>query len=268
MHDARSNLDEQQRRSIEGSIENKVFLQGPAGAGKTTVGVRRMLHLLERGVPAEAILVIVPQRTLAAPYYDALHSPELGPGGQVTVLTIGGLARRMVDLFWPLVAEEAGFGHPDRNPIFLTLETAQYYMARAVRPLLEQGYFDSLVIDRNRLYSQILDDLNKAAVVGFPHTEIGERLKEAWAGGETDLRRGAGVRHSLPWVLFGAQPAGLLPPDGGFHSSPLDPPPVPSLPAPPVYPSPGGQPGGGHARRSRSAAGVAAPLPVGAPDLR
>ncbi|HUS70926.1 MAG TPA: UvrD-helicase domain-containing protein, partial [Anaerolineae bacterium] len=188
MHDIASILDEQQRRVIEGPVESKVFLKGPAGSGKTTVGVQRMLYLLDSGVPAEAILVVVPQRTLATPYYDALHSPELGPGGQVTVVTMGGLARRMVDLFWPLVVEAAGFGHPNRKPTFLTLETAQYYMARAVRPLLEQGYFDSLVIDRNRLYSQILDDLNKAAVVGFPHTEIGERLKEAWAGDPAEKR--------------------------------------------------------------------------------
>ena len=62
--------------------------------------------------------------------------------------------------------------------MFLTLETAQYYMAHLVRPLLEQGYFESVTIDRNRLYSQILDNLNKAAVVGFPHTKIGEMMAE------------------------------------------------------------------------------------------
>src|SRR5690606_21602695 len=37
--------------------------------------------------------------------------------------------------------------------------------------------FDSITIDRNRIFSQILDNLNKAAIVGFPYTEIGERLK-------------------------------------------------------------------------------------------
>jgi superfamily I DNA/RNA helicase len=184
----RVSVSEEQLALVRRPVESKVFLQGPAGSGKTTGGVQRMLHLLDSGVPAEAILVLVPQRTLATPYYEALHSPDLAPGGQVTVLTMGGLARRMVDLFWPLVAEEAGFSYPDRKPTFLTLETAQYYMARVVRPLLEQGYFESLVIDRNRLYSQIIDDLNKAAVVGFPHTEIGERLKSAWGGDPAERR--------------------------------------------------------------------------------
>jgi hypothetical protein len=94
----------------------------------------------------------------------------------------------MVDLFWPLVAGPAGFAQPEALPVFLTLETAQYYMAHLLRPLLEEGLFDSVVIDRNRLYSQVLDNLNKAAVVGFPHTEIGARLKAAWIGEPGQLR--------------------------------------------------------------------------------
>lgn len=163
-------------------------MEGPAGTGKTTAGVGRLLHLLDSGVPAGSILVIVPQRTLAAPYYDALRRSTVRAGGQVTILTVGGLAQRTVDLFWPLVAEDAGFAHPDDPPTFLTLETAQYYMARLVRPLFDQGYFETITIDRNRLYSQILDNLNKAAVVGFPHTQIGERLKAAWSGEQSQKR--------------------------------------------------------------------------------
>ena len=77
------------------------------------------------------------------------------------------------------------FAHPGEPPTFLTLETAQYYMAHLVSPLLDEGYFESVTIDRNRLYSQIIDNLNKAAVVGFPHTEIGDRLKAAWSGQES-----------------------------------------------------------------------------------
>ncbi len=161
----------------------RCFLEGAAGTGKTTTGVARVRHLLETGVSADSLLILVPQRTLARPYYDALRQPEVANGSQVSVATFGGLARRMIDLFWPLVAEEAGFAHPDERPTFLTLETAQYFMARVVGPLVrDEGYFESITIDRNRLYSQILDNLNKSAVVGFPPTEIAERLKDAWMG--------------------------------------------------------------------------------------
>ncbi len=177
-----------QRTLINRPTETKIFLEGPAGTGKTTAGVGRLLHLLDSRVRARSILVLVPQRTLATPYYEALRRPTVRAGGQVTISTVGGLAQQAVDLFWPLIAEEAGFGQPDQPPTFLTLETAQYYMARLVRPLLDQGYFETVTINRNRLYSQIIDNLNKAAVVGFHHTQIGQRLKAAW-GGEPSQKR-------------------------------------------------------------------------------
>ena len=165
---------------IQRPVSGNIFLQGPAGSGKTTTGVLRLMALLQAHVPASSIMVLVPQRTLATPYLDALRNPDLAAGAQANVLTVGGLARRMVDLFWPLVAEEAGFARPDLPPSFLTLETALYYMAYLVRPMLDEGLFDSVTIDRNRIYSQVLDNLNKAAIVGFPYTDIGERLRLAW----------------------------------------------------------------------------------------
>ena len=140
------------------------------------------MHLLEQGVRADSLLILTPQRTLQEPYLAALRGPGTAPGGEVTLATVGGLARRMVDLFWPLAADVAGFAHPDQPPVFLTLETAQYYMAHIVRPLLDEGYFESITIDRNRLYSQIIDNLNKSAVIGFPVDEIGARLDSAWFG--------------------------------------------------------------------------------------
>ena len=181
-------LTPEQSSVIEARTNCKLFLRGPAGTGKTTAAVERLKFLLQNGVPAGDILILTPQRTLQDPYLDVLHSPEMLPGGEATPATIGGLAKRMVDLFWPLAAEAAGFTHPDQPPVFLTLETAQYYMARIVRPHLEEGWFESVTMDRNRLYSQILDNLNKAASGGFAHSEIGEHLSAAWGGDPAQLR--------------------------------------------------------------------------------
>jgi hypothetical protein len=174
-----------QTELIERPVHSKIFLEGPAGSGKTTVGIQRLLHLLNNGVTAGEVLLLVPQRTLAMPYQNALQENDHRPGGQVSVLTVGGLARRMVDLYWPIVAGQAGFARPEHPPSFLTLETSLYYMAHLVRPLLDRGLFDSVTIDRNRIFSQVLDNLNKAAIVGFPYTEIGERLKAASMGDTT-----------------------------------------------------------------------------------
>ena len=177
-------LSESQLNVVGQPLGGSLFLEGPAGTGKSTAGAARLAHLLDEAVPGSAILVLVPQRTLGFPYYEVLNQPDLTAGGPVSVMTLGGLARRMVDIFWPLVAEDAGFGQPDERPSFLSLEAAQYYMAHIVRPLLDEGYFESVTIDRNRLYSQLIDNLNKAALVGFPYTEIGPRLESAWPGDE------------------------------------------------------------------------------------
>jgi hypothetical protein len=165
------------------SQRTTIFLSGPAGTGKTTLAVRRLVTLLDVGMPGDSILVFAPQRSLLRPYQDELEHADLPPGSRPLLLTLGGLARQMVDLFWPGVAGAAGFAHPTEPPVFLTLETAQYYMARVVDPLMsETGYFEGIHLVRPRLYSQILDNLNKAALVGFPHTEIADRLKAAWTG--------------------------------------------------------------------------------------
>jgi hypothetical protein len=165
-----------------------VFLSGPPGAGKTSVAVRRLLYLLEQGVASEQILVLVPQRTLAAPFYDALHSVSSPAGGVVDVSTVAGLARRTLELFWPLVAEAAGFAHPNQPPRFLTLETAQYYMDRLAEPFIGAGAFAGVTIPRPRLVSQIIDNLNKAAAMDFPPKEIAARLKSAWGGESAWIR--------------------------------------------------------------------------------
>ncbi|HCS38231.1 MAG TPA: hypothetical protein DIW44_01435 [Anaerolineaceae bacterium] len=175
-------LTTQQQQIADLPVQSRVFLHGPAGSGKTTAAVQRMQSLIEAGVPSEEILILVPQRSLAEPYRDVIRTPQFTPGGEPAILTIGGLAQRMLTLFWPLVAKDAGFAAPEKPPRFLTLETAQYYLAKLVEPLLQIGYFESVTVDPNRLYSQILDNLNKSAVVGFLPEEISTFLIQAWAG--------------------------------------------------------------------------------------
>jgi hypothetical protein len=159
------------------------FLAGPAGSGKTTLAAEHLHDLLRSGHSGTSILVIAPQRNLLKPYQAVLRRGDLPPGGEVETLTIGGLAKRSVDLMWPALARDAGFAQPERSPTFLTLETAQYYMERVVQPFItERYYFENVRLPNERIYSQLLDNLNKAALVGFPYTDVGKRLMGAWAG--------------------------------------------------------------------------------------
>jgi superfamily I DNA/RNA helicase len=160
-------------------------LTGPAGTGKTTYAVERLRELLASHVPASSILVLVPQQTLAEPYRALLRDALLPGSGLVDILTMNGLALRTIDLFWPLGASASGFGRPHERPVFLNIEQAQYYLRQAIDPLLEQGYFDPnvvpITISLPRLVSQILDNLNKAALIGLPHSQVGQRLAASLA---------------------------------------------------------------------------------------
>jgi hypothetical protein len=175
-------LSKEQYAVVKSPIAGSIFLEGPAGTGKTTTGVIRFLEMVAQGVPAGSFLIISPQRSLADPYLKAIVSPDFPTGSPPAIFTISGLAQRMIDLFWPVISTSAGFRNPSSPPKFLTLETAQYFMARIVNPMINIGAFESLTIDPNRLFSQILDNLNKAAVVGFSHETISDRLKSAWIG--------------------------------------------------------------------------------------
>ena len=75
-------LTESQRSLVEAPLNQRIFLEGPANCGKTTVGVERLLHLMQQGVPADSILLLLPQRTLAGPYLEAIHHP----GGRLGLL--------------------------------------------------------------------------------------------------------------------------------------------------------------------------------------
>jgi hypothetical protein len=171
---------DEQQALIDAPLDQHIFVEGPAGAGKSSAAVARLGRMLREGIPASEILILVPQRTLGQAYLDLARHPEAVAGGELELTTLAGLSRRMVDLYWPLVSGEAGFEDPNRKPTFLNIETAQFHMALVVAPLLDQGYFEGVAIDRNRLYGQILDNLNKAAFVGFDHTELAARLNLAW----------------------------------------------------------------------------------------
>jgi len=164
---------------------------GSAATGKSTALVWRLLRLLESGVRADQMLCLVPQRgqveryerMIAGRLLDAERGGAESSSMAVDITTYYGLCRRLVALFWPVLAPSAGFAQPDMEPVFLTIEAAEYHMARIVEPLIDgEGYFRELGIPRGRLLSQLLDNLNKSALVGFPPEEIGQRLARAWVG--------------------------------------------------------------------------------------
>lgn len=175
-------LTDDQRSIAEFPDHGTLFVSGPASAGKTTASVQRLINLSRQVEDPDSILILVPQRSLATPYLKAIHSQEFRAPSPHAILTLGGLAQRGIALFWPIIAREAGFKNCNKPPVFLTLETAQYYLSRVVDPLIEKGYFEAISVDKLHLYSQIIDNLNKSSVVDFPLEGIASRLSGAFTG--------------------------------------------------------------------------------------
>ena len=181
-------LTKKQEEIVASPLDAKIFLSGAAGTGKTTVGVRRLRHLIDAGVPAHSILVLVPQKRLALPYFSEIRNPRRRAGAEVTIATLGSLSHQVVNLFWPLIAEQLSQHDPVRRPAFLSSELIQYLMFKLLDPEIERNdYFNSVTITRARLFSQLADNLNKSSLVGFPHTTIAERLKTALPGDQERL---------------------------------------------------------------------------------
>lgn len=101
------------------------------------------------------------------------------PRGEPEIATIYGLAQRHVGLFFPMIAERAGFTGAG-EPTFINVEAAQYFLDQIVEP--RRFDFDDLKLHRPRLLSQIIDNLNKSAIAGFPLEALAQRLGSAWPG--------------------------------------------------------------------------------------
>lgn len=168
----------------------KLYLSGPFGSGKTTLAIERIRWLLRRErTRGDHILVITPQSTLGRVYFETLYTGENPPSGPpVHITTVAGLARNAMALYWPLVGSAAGFA-AGSEPNFLNLETAQYHMAQFVDAALDAGEFDGVRVERSRVISQVLDNLNKAALQEMSIDEAYERLELAVPAGDQRVAR-------------------------------------------------------------------------------
>lgn len=162
------------------SLTQKIFLSGYSDCGKTTAGKAYLSKLLDNKVPGNKILLLVAQRSLGTTYTDFLDSIEAYNGTLPAVQTISGLSQKIIKLFWPIIAHEFGFRDISQPPVFLNIESSQYFMAKVCQPFFDKDYFSTIKSEKPRILSQILDNLNKAAVIGFSHKDISEKLKNAW----------------------------------------------------------------------------------------
>lgn len=171
-------LSEAQNELIALPLSEHIFLDGKAGCGKTTAAIERLRKILNSPVSGSEVLVLLPSKTSSQKYYET-YSIE---GKRATINTYNGLIQKAIKLFWPVVAEEAGFASPEKSPIFLTIETSQILMAELIKPKIEAGYFSALRMPLSRIYNQIQIALHKCAAAEFSFDSYAQRMRSSWSG--------------------------------------------------------------------------------------
>ena len=177
-----NHFNAQQQAVLDMELHSHIFLEGPFKSGKTSTGTAFLRKAAAVSDPSRQILVLTPQRSLSNPYRATTRNPDFPSGVLPTITTLTGLSRQFIRLYFPQIAGSYGFQKPHQQLVFLSMETAQYFIRQICTPLLEKRYFLEIRIDQARLFSQILDTMNKAALVGYPLQETALRLKEAWSG--------------------------------------------------------------------------------------
>jgi hypothetical protein len=164
------------------------LLIGPAGTGKTTALLHRLLGILQAGEQAYTILVLISEPGHNRYFINALHESDLGPYNELKTVTYSALAREMITIFWPLIARAAGFESAHRPPTFLGYDLAQLMMWKTINPMMDEGMFADLRLRPQQIVSQILDTLNRAALNSLTLAEAESRQVQSWGGEPEHLR--------------------------------------------------------------------------------
>lgn len=180
------NLTQAQLETIE--TTGATLLLGTAGTGKTTALQHRLLHLLQEGEPAYTVLILVAEPYHKEPFVEFIHNAGVAAIADLKVVHYVGLAREMGELFWPLVAREAGFRQAYKPPTWLGYDLAQLLMWEIVTPMLDAGHFADLRLRPQQIVSQLLDNLNRSALNGHNLDGAFERQISAWGGDAEHIR--------------------------------------------------------------------------------
>lgn len=160
-------------------FQHSLFLEGPAGSGKSEAASQFLRSLLvDQQVAPESILVLIPHPALSTPYVNALKTLVLPAAPHI--VTLSGLARLALRSFWPVIVRELQLNPALTTPAFLSADLAQYHLARILQPYWDMGAFDSIRLPKYRVITQILDSINNATQAGFSLDETEARLIAAW----------------------------------------------------------------------------------------
>jgi hypothetical protein len=168
----------------------RVALVGLAGTGKTTRLLAHYRQLLQDGAPSESVLFFASASTRGR-WHDAVAAEPLGAAGAWQVQTFLGFVQREL-LDWWLAIEASGQLPPSARPEgkhqahlldLARVSLAQYLMARRTHDARLIAEWDRrLHTPASLQVIHLLDSLGRAVEHELPLTDVGDRLRDGWAG--------------------------------------------------------------------------------------
>ncbi|MCX8130452.1 MAG: hypothetical protein N3I35_10170 [Clostridia bacterium] len=174
------NFDTKAEQVIEAPQEgSKILLKGPTGSGKSMLLLERYRYMVEKlHIPSEKILILLLNRTQSLEWRS---KTILEKSGTIWRTSYYGFIQGEIKTYYPLIVKNCNEIVNKRiKPIFLTFESAQFLVSKAIEHRREEkGIFSTVASYTDRIAIDLTANLVKAATSDIPYYEIGQRLYDA-----------------------------------------------------------------------------------------
>jgi hypothetical protein len=162
-----------------GETSKPLLIMGPTGSGKSTRLLEIYKQLIAEGEASDHVQVLVLNRQQVAWWKEHV---DLSRGGFLRIDTYFSFVCRELRRFWHVLENCFTSGQPVLEPVFLTMETAQYMMELCIEEMRRQGKFldERFRSHPTRMALQLTETMQIAAISRLDAREIASRLKNAW----------------------------------------------------------------------------------------
>lgn len=155
--------------------EKSIIVNGKSGSGKTTLAIEKYKHMIEEEkINSEDILVLVMNRHQAMTWKKELC---LKTAGEFKIYTYQNFVSRELLKFWPIIENECiKIEKKSLRPEFVSINLSNYMMELLVNYYRRKGYLVDITSNSSRVASDLVSNINKAAMSLVDFNEIGTRL--------------------------------------------------------------------------------------------
>jgi len=171
------NYTEVQNKLNENEFRQKcILVKGNSASGKTTLAVSKYRNLIENeNIKSSNVLCLFMNR-----YQNITWTKDMifNNIGEIRKSSYYGFIRRELSLYWPYVVDDCKeIKNNILKPEFASFDATNYAMKALVEHFRKsKGYFQDITSTSSKIASDLISNINNAALSLVPFDEIGTRL--------------------------------------------------------------------------------------------